>query len=417
MLLRSILAVALLLGACVAPSSMDPVPSVGKTSLPGLDDGAPTAEAASQPEGDNATAVAGESAVPPAAQAPSSVSLGVVDFTPPPPPSPGQEAIAYVNGSAITGAALAGDLREELREIDNEHAQRRLHSIWLALERQIDRRLFAAAAAADGISEERYLEQRLSTILPPSDDELRRVYDDNREVLGGVSFEEARDSLSAHLSGQQRQEAFSRVSGELRERARIDYALPIPKLPRFDVDISGAPFTGPEDAAVTVVEFSDFECPYCARGRALVHHLRETWPDDVRVVFMDFPLQQHTRAIPAAVAAFCAGEQGLFWPYHDLLFDHQPAFDDASLKRYGALLELDAEDFEQCRATARAAASVTSDIEAGRRLGIEGTPTLFINGIKLIGLLPLPLIRGIIAAELDGYEGARHGAKAAAAAR
>jgi len=157
---------------------------------------------------------------------------------------------------------------------------------------------------------------------------------------------------------------------------------------------------GNDDAKVTVVEFSDFECPYCSRASQTLKKLRTLYPDTLRIAFRDFPLSQHKDAKPAAEAAQCAREQGKFWEYHDLLFENTRALSAPDLKSYAEKLELDLKVFAACLATDRPKKIVADNAEAARRFGVEGTPALFVNGIKLIGLLPLPLMQAIIDREL-----------------
>src|SRR5262249_2403115 len=149
-------------------------------------------------------------------------------------------------------------------------------------------------------------------------------------------------------------------------------------------------------AKVTVIEFSDFQCPYCAQARRMIERLAELYPDTLKVVYRDFPLAQHPQARAAAEAAQCANEQKKFWSYHALLFQNASALEAADLKRYASQADLDVAKFESCIASDRPKMAVAANEEAGRKFGVEGTPAIFVNGIKLVGLLPMPLLQALV---------------------
>ena len=157
------------------------------------------------------------------------------------------------------------------------------------------------------------------------------------------------------------------------------------------VPVGDAAVRGPTDALVTIVAFTDYQCPFCARAEATLAELRQRYPDDVRVVVQHNPLPFHARAFDAAVAAECAGEQGLFWPAHDRLFARQRELAGQATPASIALeLEgLQRGPFERCLASERARARVTEDQRLAERFGARGTPTFFVNGRVLVGAQPL----------------------------
>src|SRR5690606_16082093 len=161
-----------------------------------------------------------------------------------------------------------------------------------------------------------------------------------------------------------------------------------------------APSFGPRYAKVTIVQWSDFECPYCARASTTVREIREAYPEDVRFEFRHQPLPTHARAIPAAIAAMAAHEQGRFWEYHDLLFQQQQALSDGDLEAYARMIGLDLPRFRRSLRDPRHEAHVREDAAEGRRLGALGTPTFFINGRKMMGARDLEEFRLYIEAEI-----------------
>ena len=152
--------------------------------------------------------------------------------------------------------------------------------------------------------------------------------------------------------------------------------------------VDGSPVKGPDDAWVTIVEFSDYQCPYCARVGPSLREVEEQYGEEVRVVFKHLPLSFHEHARPAAVAAICAEEQERFWEMSDLLFEHQSALSEDDLASYAEALELDLEQWESCRASGRPAEQLAADESQALRAGVTGTPTLFFNGLPRLGALP-----------------------------
>jgi protein-disulfide isomerase len=171
---------------------------------------------------------------------------------------------------------------------------------------------------------------------------------------------------------------------------------------RVQVSDGGDPAIGPADAPVTIVEFSDFQCPYCKTFRdQTLDALLERYGDQVRFVFRDFPLSQlHPFAQKAAEASECANEQGHYWEMHDLLFANSPNLSEDALKGFAEQLGLDMEQFNECLDSGRYADEVTADLQEGMSYGVTGTPTFFINGIRLVGAQPLANFQAIIDQEL-----------------
>ena len=153
---------------------------------------------------------------------------------------------------------------------------------------------------------------------------------------------------------------------------------------------------GPAAAPVTVFEWSDYECPFCQRAQDVLQRLQGEFPDTVRFVFKDFPLRSHPNALPAALAARCAGAQGRYWEYHDLLFVGQPDLARDHLVGYARRVGLDASAFIECLDSGRYRDAVLAEQREGREAGVRATPTFFINQRKIEGALPLEEFRDAI---------------------
>jgi|SRR6187200_7793 len=141
---------------------------------------------------------------------------------------------------------------------------------------------------------------------------------------------------------------------------------------------------GPLEAVLTLVEYGDYECPHCGRAFPIVKQLQKTFTGRLRFIFRNFPISQvHPHAVHAAIAAEAAARQGKFWPMHDRIFMHQQHLDDASLRKYAADLDLDLDQFDRDVRDPTLADRVRTDFDGGIRSGVNGTPTFYINGVRI----------------------------------
>ena len=177
--------------------------------------------------------------------------------------------------------------------------------------------------------------------------------------------------------------------------------LPFPDLPRIAVSVDDDPMMGVKDAPITIVQFAEYQCPYCGKAGESIDRVMEEYAGKVQMVYRDFPLSFHPRAVPAAVAANCAGEQDKYWEMHKLLMSNQRALEEGDLVAHAQTLELDMAKWNTCREDPAQAAEVQADMEAGAEAGVSGTPAFFINGIMLSGALPFEQFKEVIDRELE----------------
>lgn len=162
------------------------------------------------------------------------------------------------------------------------------------------------------------------------------------------------------------------------------------------IDPGSSPVKGPKDAKVTIIEFSDFQCPYCKRGYQAMEEVLKAYPKDVKVVFKHYPLPFHPQAVPAAKASWAAQQQGKFWEFHSELFENQAQLDDAFYTATATKLGLDLKKFEADRSSDAADKAVQADYKVGQANGIEGTPGFFVGGVQVEGAQPLENFKKII---------------------
>jgi protein-disulfide isomerase len=172
---------------------------------------------------------------------------------------------------------------------------------------------------------------------------------------------------------------------------------------RYEIPISeNDPARGPEDAPITIIEFSDFECPYCQRyNQEVVDRIWEEYGDQIRYIFKDFPLTNiHPNSLSAALAAQCANEQDAFWEYHKLLFSMQEGLSNEAYQTYAESLGLDMDAFNQCVEEKRYEEDILTDLDEASTLGVRSTPTFLINGLPVIGAQPYEVFAQVIEQEL-----------------
>ena len=170
--------------------------------------------------------------------------------------------------------------------------------------------------------------------------------------------------------------------------------------PAKKVDVGNAPARGPKNAPITVVLFSDFQCPFCGRVEPAISELEKAYPGKVRVAWKNFPLSFHNNAKPAAESALAANEQGKFWQMHEILFKNQQALTAADLEKYAKDIGLDMGRFKAAMDSHKFAAQVEADTKQGSSLGVEGTPAAFVNGQLISGAQPVDAFKKIVDAEL-----------------
>jgi len=166
------------------------------------------------------------------------------------------------------------------------------------------------------------------------------------------------------------------------------------------IPTAGSPVRGPEGAVLTLVEFSDFQCPYCWIAVTKLNAVLEAYPGKIKLIFKQFPLDMHSQAALAAAAAVAAHQQGRFWPMHDALFAHRRELSRPVILALASSAGLDMQRFEADLDSAKTKAAIARDLEDGDRAGVEGTPSVFINGRKYNGELDMPAMRKVIDEEL-----------------
>ena len=311
----------------------------------------------------------------------------------------GEEVLAVVDGTSITLADLDSRIGGQLGQMDFQYRSQRYQLIEAALADMIQNRLLTEEAAARGVSVEELVASTTEGNVEVTDAQVEDWYQRNRSRVGGRSFEEVSSQIRTFLEDGERAQLVNALAKQLEADREVVYYL---EPARVEFDLTGAPSAGPEDAAVTVVEFSDFECPFCARFFPTVNQIKEEYGDRVRFVYLQFPITNiHPNAFKAAEASLCAQEQGSFWEMHDLMFTEQSALGVPELKEKASRLGLDTEEFDACLDSGRQAERIRADMQQGAMAGVSGTPALFVNGVNLPGgAVPYEVVAAAIDREL-----------------
>lgn len=319
------------------------------------------------------------------------------------------KTVAVVNGENITEDQVQKAAAPELDRLEQKRTQfltglerDKKTAVEDALSDLVQERLLTAESKKREMTIDQLVRQEVEAKVPvPSEEQIRKFYDENRDRISG-SFVETALQIRSYLMEEEYRRVFERyVMGLRKSYGYKSFIEP----DRVTVVTQGHPSKGPADAPVTIVEFSDFECPYCGGLFPTLQEIEKNYADKVRVVYRQFPLTNiHPRAQKAAEASLCAAEQNKFWQLHDAMFTDQENLAVDALKQKAASLSLDAAAFNTCLDSGKHAAAVQSSIVEGANAGVSGTPALFINGRFLGGNQPYGEIEKVIEDELQRAE-------------
>jgi predicted DsbA family dithiol-disulfide isomerase len=314
--------------------------------------------------------------------------------------------VAVVNGQVITQQELEKAAEAELknletRRLQNESslAQDKQQILTKALEDLAADRMIEAEAAKQKKTKQELLEAEVdSNVETPSDEEVEAFYEANKDRIP-IPKAQALPQVKQYMIERSR----ARFRDMLVSRLKKEYGFKSYLEPlRSQVATEGFPSKGPANAPVTIVEFSDFECPYCGGLFPTLKLVEKNYGQQVRIVYRQFPLTNiHPHAQKAAEASLCANEQQKFWEFHDSMFNNQSELSVPDLKQRAVDLKLDTKAFNQCLDSGKYAAAIQADIQEGARNGVTGTPALFINGRLLSGNQPYSEIKEVIDDELQ----------------
>ncbi len=306
-----------------------------------------------------------------------------------------ERPVAVIDGEVIHDADLAPLVSGRMQQLRRQEYEIKAQ----ALEEFINQKLLESEAARQNVTPAELLAREAdATVTPPTSGEMEAVYTAQEDRINRP-FEEVKPQIEQMLLQSRIEQARTAYLNALRDRADVAVHL---QPPRVEVSHDPARVRGNPDAPVMIVEFSDFQCPFCQRAYPVVKQLLAKYPNQVKLAYRDYPLRQiHPQADAAASASRCAGEQGKFWQFHDRLFESDLPLDRPSFVEHAAQLGLDAAQFGECLSANQFAALIEQDLQDGNRAGVNGTPAFFINGVALTGAQPLAAFDKVVEEELD----------------
>lgn len=310
--------------------------------------------------------------------------------------APDKTAVAKVNGKIIT--------RDELRNgIDNEiyEAELKLFEIKYNQLRALVLKKFMEADPNFKGDNDKFLDEHIAKGLTVSDKEVD-AFVVERKIPKNNLNEQLKTRIKGFLLQEKKQKAIDSWLASKTSSSPVEVYIEKPQRPVRNVPVGDSPFVGAADAKVTIVEFSDFQCPFCSRGAGIIEEVKKKYGDKVKIVFKNFPLPFHKQAPLAAEAALCAEAQkkGNFWKMHDLMFADQQGLKESALVEKAKKVGADEAAFKKCLASRKFKKAVDADIELGKSVGVKSTPNFFVNGQMINGAQPLEVFSELIDQEL-----------------
>jgi len=298
--------------------------------------------------------------------------------------------VGNFNGQPVTYKDLGPEVRRAEERALRAYCDAVYTTRSIALDNHVTETLVEAEAKKTGQSADEWVRAEVEKRVPePSDADIQAFYDKQKGAMGDQlpPLEMVRPQVVAFLKREKSEAAVTDLIEGLKKTAKLEKSLPDVRSP--PIDLAAAPHTGvkgAKGAKVQVVEFADFQCPYCTRAAETVKALQEKYGDKVEFQYRHFPLRQiHPQAQRASEIAQCAGEQGKFWEAHDALYANQQALDEQSAIGHVVAVGVDQTKLTECLSSGRAAAQVDADFKKGEEAGVEGTPSFFLNGRKFEG--------------------------------
>jgi protein-disulfide isomerase len=310
------------------------------------------------------------------------------------------DVVAKVGDAPITLEEVdARALQEPVTSFGNAKLIQALYMARRAtIEEIVANRLLDAEAKTRGIDRPTLVEREIASKAPvPTEAEIAAWYQANPARVNGATLDQVRAPIKNLLIEQRMDAARATLVESLKAKTDVSILL---DPPRFEVTDGGRPARGSKSAPIELIEFSDFQCPFCQRANPTVEQVLETYGDRIKFVYRHFPLPNHPAARPAAEAAACAQAQGKFWEYHDRLFANPTKLADPDLKAHAAAIGLDTGTFNTCFDNHQQKPGVDKDIADAEAVGVTGTPAFFVNGRSIEGAQPFDAFKRVIDEEL-----------------
>ncbi len=307
--------------------------------------------------------------------------------------APSKKAVAKVNGKVIQEDEIFSDIRSEIYEARMKEYNLKMGTLKsYLLQSFIDNH-----PEKKNLTNDQFVEKFITSKLKISEKDINEFAKERK--IPQVT-PDLKERIKKFLIDGKKREAIESWLDEKLAKSPVEVYLEKPMRPVYNVKAGDSPFAGGKNAKVEIIEFSDFQCPYCAKASILVSQIKKKYGDKVKVVFKNFPLAFHKDAAKAAEASLCAHEQGKFWDMHDLMFEEQDSLKVDDLKAKAKKLKLDTKKFNKCLDSSQYAAKVQETMKEGKVAQVKSTPTFYVNGQLVMGAQPLEVFSEIIDEEL-----------------
>lgn len=312
-------------------------------------------------------------------------------------PAPSQDIVATINGEQIHEKDFVKGIESELYE-----AEQKVYEIkYNRLQTMIMEKFMSQDPNKKNLTNDQFMDQYIAKSVKISDSEVEKFIKD-RQIPKDQVNPEIKARIVDFLTIEEKRKAMDKWIADKTKKSPVEIYIKKPELPVFEVTVGDAPFKGGADAKVTIVEFSDFQCPFCSKGAQVLTDLEKKYGNKIKIAFKNYPLPFHAQAKTAAVAALCANEQSSkhFWKMHDAMFADQTKLDVENLKATAKKVGLKETEFKNCLESDKFKSKVESDLNEGQALGLKSTPTFYVNGKLITGAQPIEVFSEVIDQEL-----------------
>ena len=324
-------------------------------------------------------------------------SAGILDSS--------SSVLARIGNDAVTFADVRSRVGDNLAQLEGQYRRARDKMVGAALDSIIGERLMNNEIKKRRSTADQLIAAEMGRSAEPTEAEIAAWHRANPEQVRGRSLEQLRPQIAQLLRNDRKRLGYNTLVARLKDEnsVRVEFE---PWKPRFANE--GAPAMGKENAPVTLVEFSDFQCPFCRAAAPILKQVNQKFGDRVRIVYRQYPIPSlHPFALKAAEASLCANDQGKFWELHDAMFENQSRLTVTDLKQTARRLGVKPKTFDECLDSGRYTAQVLNDMREGARVGVTGTPTMYLNGMQFEGVVSFSTLDSVITKELAKHAAGR----------
>ncbi len=288
------------------------------------------------------------------------------------------QALYKLNGKVVQKSDLPSGIGQNLFEAEVKHRD--------MMQALVDEAIFASHLASEAKKKNKSPKDLAAEIVKgknPSESDLKSFYEKNKARIG-APYEQVKGELTNYLKSESEQKARSELVASLKKKGGFEFLVPEIEAPNLQIDTSGAPTKGQKGSKVKIVEFADYQCPHCKHAHEVLKKFMGKMSGKIEFVFMDFPINRSGISRRVAEGAYCANQMGKYWEFHDIAFEKQDKLTNEYPLEIAKTLKLDEAKFKACMDGAESKAYVQKSLNEGERIGISGTPSVYLNGKRVM---------------------------------